>query len=65
MAGKFISRGFRGRRSGMLVAHDARTGAVLWEAPIAPAPAAPTTHELDGRQYVAVAAGPNILCFGL
>ncbi len=48
---------FSGRRSGMLVAHDARTGAVLWEAPIAPAPAAPITYELDGRQYVAVLSG--------
>jgi hypothetical protein len=23
------------------------------------------TFALDGRQYVVVAAGPNILCFGL
>ena len=45
---------FSGRRSGALVAHDARTGTVLWEAPIAPAPAAPITFELDGRQYVTV-----------
>ena len=45
---------FSGRRSGAILAHDARSGAVLWEAPVAPAPAAPITYELDGRQYVTV-----------
>ena len=27
--------------------------------------AGPMTFSLGGRQYIAVAAGPNILCFGL
>jgi hypothetical protein len=27
--------------------------------------AGPMTFLLDGRQFIAVAAGPNILCFGL
>ena len=27
--------------------------------------ASPMTFMVDGRQYVVVAAGPNILCFGL
>jgi hypothetical protein len=27
--------------------------------------AGPMTFSAGGRQYVAVAAGPNILCFGL
>jgi hypothetical protein len=30
-----------------------------------PQPAASMTFALDGQQYVVVAAGPNILCFGL
>ena len=48
---------FSGRRQGALVAHDARTGVILWESAIAPAPAAPITFELDGRQYVTVLSG--------
>jgi quinohemoprotein ethanol dehydrogenase len=48
---------FSGRRSGAILAHDARTGKILWEAPVAPAPAAPITYELDGRQYVTVLSG--------
>jgi hypothetical protein len=27
--------------------------------------ASPMTFSVHGKQYVAVAAGPNILCFGL
>jgi hypothetical protein len=27
--------------------------------------ASPMTFMVDGKQYVLVAAGPNILCFGL
>jgi hypothetical protein len=27
--------------------------------------ASPMTFTFEGKQYVAVAAGPNILCFGL
>jgi quinohemoprotein ethanol dehydrogenase len=48
---------FSGRREGALVAHDARTGQVLWQSAVAPAPAAPITYELDGRQYVTVCTG--------
>ena len=27
--------------------------------------ASPMTFTVDGKQFVAIAAGPNILCFGL
>ncbi len=49
---------FSCRRDGVLLAHNAATGAVLWEAPVAEAPASPMTYELDGRQYVTVLTGP-------
>jgi quinoprotein glucose dehydrogenase len=39
-------------------AFDSRTGKQLWEAPLpASAQATPMTYELDGRQYVVIAAG--------
>jgi quinohemoprotein ethanol dehydrogenase len=56
---------FSGRRDGALVAHNAHTGHVLWEAAIAPAPAAPVTYELDGRQYVTVCTGAPVGTEGL
>lgn len=43
---------------GHLRAFDSRTGQVLWEYDLpASAQAAPMTYELDGRQYVVIAAG--------
>jgi quinoprotein glucose dehydrogenase len=43
---------------GHLRAFDSRTGRVLWEYALpASAQAAPMTYELDGRQYVVIAAG--------
>lgn len=57
---------FHGRPNGGFVAADARSGKTLWEFPTnARMKASPMTFELNGRQYIAVAAGPNILCFGL
>jgi PQQ-dependent dehydrogenase (methanol/ethanol family) len=43
--------------AGVLGAYDARMGAPLWRGDIAPGAATPITYRLDGRQYVAIAAG--------
>jgi len=52
--------------SGSLAAADAATGKPLWQFPVnALWRASPMTYEFDSRQYIAVAAGPNILAFGL
>jgi outer membrane protein assembly factor BamB len=40
-----------------LVAYDARTGDELWAAEVGNGTATPVTYELDGRQYVSIAAG--------
>jgi PQQ-dependent dehydrogenase (methanol/ethanol family) len=40
-----------------LAAYDSRTGAKLWRGDIAAGAATPITYELDGRQYIAIAAG--------
>ena len=40
-----------------LVAHDATTGEELWEAEVGGGTATPMTYELDGVQYVSIAAG--------
>jgi len=57
---------FYGRPNGGFTAVDARDGKTLWEFPTnARMKASPMTFAIGGRQYVAVAAGPNILCFGL
>ena len=57
---------FAGEDGGALVAVDARTGAPLWRFQAnVQWKASPMTYAFDGRQYVAVAAGPNILAFRL
>ncbi|WP_336485562.1 pyrroloquinoline quinone-dependent dehydrogenase [Methylobacterium nigriterrae] len=49
---------FSGEEDGHLDAHDARTGAVLWRFQCgAGISGPPVTFALDGRQYLAVAAG--------
>jgi len=57
---------FGGDAEGYVIAFDARTGKVLWKFQaggtiIAP----PITYSLDGRQYVAVAAGQTMMTFAL
>jgi len=57
---------FAGDREGYFMALDARTGKPLWKFQtggmvIAP----PVTYLLEGRQYIAVAAGSSILTFAL
>jgi alcohol dehydrogenase (cytochrome c) len=51
---------------GMLSAVDARTGEPLWRFRTnAQWKASPMTYVFDGKQYVAVNAGQNIIAFGL
>ena len=65
---------FFGEDSGAFAAVDARTGKDLWHLQTNASKAlgdghswraSPMTFLAGGRQYVAVAAGPNILCLGL
>jgi PQQ-dependent dehydrogenase (methanol/ethanol family) len=57
---------FYGKPNGGFDAVDERTGKTLWRFPTNVAmKASPMTFSFKGKQYVAVAAGPNILCFGL
>jgi PQQ-dependent dehydrogenase (methanol/ethanol family) len=57
---------FYGKPNGGFDAAGARTGKTLWHFPTnVRMKASPMTFSVQGRQYVAVAAGPNILCFGL
>ena len=57
---------FYGQPNGNFAAVDQRSGEKLWQFPTnVRMKASPMTFIAAGRQYVAVAAGPNILCFGL
>lgn len=57
---------FYGQPNGGFTAVDQRNGKTLWSLPTnVRMKASPMTFAFQGRQYVAVAAGPNILCFGL
>jgi PQQ-dependent dehydrogenase (methanol/ethanol family) len=57
---------FYGQPNGGFAAVDQRNGKTLWQFPTnVRMKASPMTFSVDGHQYVAVAAGPNILCFGL
>src|SRR5882724_3603384 len=52
--------------NGAFVAADERNGNTLWHfATNVAMKASPMTFVSKGRQLVAVAAGPNIICFGL
>ena len=51
---------------GYLHALDARTGTLLWKATLGGQIAAgPMTYQVDGKQYVAIAAGHSLFVFGL
>jgi len=57
---------FTGGREGYFYALDARNGKLLWKSPVGgPISAAPITYKLDGRQYVAIAAGHAVFVYGL
>ncbi|MET0344578.1 MAG: PQQ-dependent dehydrogenase, methanol/ethanol family [Polyangiales bacterium] len=49
---------FQGTADGRFIAFDAKTGQQLWEAPTGSGViAAPTTYQVDGKQYVSIAVG--------
>jgi PQQ-dependent dehydrogenase (methanol/ethanol family) len=57
---------FYGKPNGGFDAVDERSGKTLWHFPTnVRMKASPMTFSVGGKQFVAVAAGPNILCFGL
>ena len=57
---------FFGESSGGFAAVDARTGKYLWHLETNHfIKASPMTYEVDGRQYVSIASGGNILSFAL
>lgn len=57
---------FFGEEGGAFLAADAATGKVLWSFPTNQLwKASPMTYSFDGKQYIAVAAGPNVIAFGL
>jgi len=57
---------FYGQPNGGFTAVDQRNGKTLWHFPTnVRMKASPMTFAFGGNQYVAVAGGPNILCFGL
>ncbi len=57
---------FFGESSGAFAAVDARTGKYLWHFETNhPMKGSPMTYLVNGRQYVAIAAGANILSFAL
>jgi plastocyanin len=54
-----------GSGDGNLEAYDAKTGNRLWQFQTGAAPGPVTTYEIDGEQYVATVAGPNVWAFKL
>ena len=50
---------FRGAGD-QFIAHDARTGEELWSATVGQGTGTPVTYELDGTQYVSIAAGRRV-----
>jgi PQQ-dependent dehydrogenase (methanol/ethanol family) len=55
-----------GDPSGDFVAVDARNGKTLWHFPLnATFKTSPMTFSVDGQQYIAIAVGSTIMCFGL
>ena len=57
---------FFGESSGGFAAVDARTGKYLWHFETNHAfKASPMTYAIDGKQYIAIASGSNVLSFAL
>jgi len=55
---------FYGESGGTFAAADARTGKTLWHFPTGQAwKASPMTYTAKGKQYVAIAAGGNVMAF--
>ena len=57
---------FSGGREGHFFALDARTGAELWRAAVGGTViAGPISYAVNGRQFVAIAAGNSLFTFAL
>lgn len=57
---------FTGGREGYFQVLDARTGTLLWKANLGgQIVSGPMTYEVEGKQYVAVIAGNNLVAFAL
>jgi PQQ-dependent dehydrogenase (methanol/ethanol family) len=57
---------FYGDPNGAFAAADEREGKTLWHFPTnVYMKASPMTYSIGGQQFVAIAAGPNVMCFGL
>lgn len=57
---------FYGDPSGYFLAVDERDGKALWRMPLnATIKTSPMTYSVDGKQYVTLAVGSNIMTFGL
>ena len=57
---------FFGEDSGAIMAVDAASGKPLWHFQTSQTlRASPMTYSFDGRQFVAIAAGPNVIAFSL
>ena len=69
MAGVLATAGglvFYGDPGGQFVAVDERDGRALWHIPLNTIiKTSPMTYAVDGEQFVVLAAGSNIMCFGL
>ena len=57
---------FYGDASGEFLAVDERDGKTLWHVPLnATMKTSPITYEVDGEQFVTLAAGSNLMTFAL
>lgn len=56
---------FRGGGDGNFEAYDAKTGVLLWQFQIGSEATPASTYEIDGEQYIAMAAGSNVWAFKL
>jgi alcohol dehydrogenase (cytochrome c) len=57
---------FSGGREGFFFALDARTGALLWKGAVAGiVQSGPMSYAVNGRQYVAVAAGNTLYGYAI
>ena len=58
---------FTGGREGYFQALDARTGALLWKSSLGSMQiySAPTTYEVDGRQFVTIIGGHVLAAYAL
>jgi alcohol dehydrogenase (cytochrome c) len=57
---------FFGENSGSFMAADATNGTILWQFQTNQTwKASPMTYTFDNKQYVAIAAGSDIVAFGL